>query len=175
MTMQPGVADEPVKEPLVVFLVRHAEKLDASRDPVLTAAGKRRANELASTLRSAKLSQVHSTDLIRTRETAAPVAAVHNLPVQLYDARDLPAFVTKLRQTGGRHLVVGHSTTTPGLVKLLGGEAQADFDEAGEFDRLYVLTVGTNGQTIVVLLRYGQPFQAASTASSALDASAIPN
>jgi hypothetical protein len=48
----------------------------------------------------------------------------------------MPALVEELRRTGGRHLVVGPSTTTPAMVELLGGEPTAPIHEQGEFDRL---------------------------------------
>ena len=96
-------SETPAKEPLVAFLVRHAEKVDASRDPKLSAAGNERAKELANVLRDANVKHVHSSDFIRTRGTPAPIAARLNLKVELYDPHDLPSLVRKLRQGGGRH------------------------------------------------------------------------
>jgi len=145
-------------EPLVVFLVRHAEKVDASKDPELSAAGSERAALLAEMLRDAKIDHIHSTDFIRTRDTAAPAAAARGLQVETYDPKDLPALVARLRATGGRHLVVGHSNTTPQMVALLGGEPGPEIDEAGEFDRLYVVALGADGAAISLLLHYGAPY-----------------
>ena len=154
------VAEEKsAKSPLVVFLVRHAEKVDASRDPELSAEGKARAKRLAVILRDANVKQIHSSDFIRTRDTAAPIAARLQLKVQLYDPNDLPTLFDKLRRTGGRHLVVGHSTTTPTAVKILGGKPGVAINEAGEFDRLYIITVDTNGDVSTVLMRYGRRFK----------------
>ena len=113
---------------------------------------------LAHTLRNARIKYVHSSDFIRTRNTAAPTAAAHGLEVQLYDPRKLPELAKKLRKIGGRHLVVGHSTTTPLLVQLLGGEAGKEINEANEFDRLYIITVSKDGTAQSVLLRYGKAF-----------------
>lgn len=151
----PSVSEQ---EPLVVFLVRHAEKADVSGDPDLTAAGRERAAALAEVLRSAEIDHVHSSDFIRTRNTAAPTAADHGLDVELYDARDLPALVDKLGGAGGRHLVVGHSNTTPAMVELLGGDPGSPINEEGEFDRLYVVTVGDSGAPSSVLIRFGVPY-----------------
>ena len=145
-------------DPLVVFLVRHAEKADLSEDPELSSAGRERAEALARTLRSAEIEYVHSSDFIRTRGTAAPTAAEHGLEVELYDPRDLPALVEKLRRTGGRHLVVGHSQTTPPMVELLGGKPGSTINEEGEFDRLYIVTIGTDGAASSVMMRYGRPY-----------------
>ncbi|MDP7018098.1 MAG: phosphoglycerate mutase family protein [Pirellulaceae bacterium] len=147
-------ADRP--DDLVVFLVRHAEKVDTSRDPQLSAAGKRRAAELANALRDAKLKHVHSSDYIRTRDTAAPIAARLGLKVQLYDSRDLPTLIKQLRKTGGRHLVVGHSSTTPNAVEMLGGEPGTPIHEPTEYDRLYIVKIDKSGAS-TVLMRYGTP------------------
>lgn len=78
--------------------------------------------------------------------------------MQLYDPRDLPGLVEKLRRAGGRHLVVGHSNTTPAVVELLGGEPGQPINEAGEYDRLYNVSIGPDGTTSSVMLRYGEPF-----------------
>ncbi len=148
--------EQPATEPLVVFAVRHAEKLDASRDPALSPQGAARAGQLADVLRDAQVRHIHSSDYQRTRDTAAPLAAQRELDVRLYNPRDLPALVVELRRVGGRHLVVGHSNTTPKLVELLGGEAGAVIDEESEFDRLYVVTVDAKSKATTLLMRYGK-------------------
>ena len=145
-------------KPVVVFAVRHAEKADHSLNPGLTEAGKERAALLAQMLRHAKINHVHASPYIRTMNTAAPTAEVHGVKVQEYDPRDLPDLVEKIRKMGGRHLVVGHSNTTPALAELLTGEKSDAIDEAKEFDRLYILTIGENGEASSLLIRYGQPF-----------------
>ena len=143
------------QEPLEVYLVRHGEKVDQSRDPELSSAGYVRAAALAQTLRSVDIEHVHSTDFIRTRKTAEPAAAIAGLEIELYDPSDLTNFAEQLRSTGGRHLVVGHSNTTPRLVELLGGESGSEIDESNEYDRLYILTIGKYGEVNCILLRYG--------------------
>ena len=146
-------------EPLIVFLVRHAEKVKTGDDPGLSEAGLERTAVLVDTLRSAKIETVHSSDYFRTRETAMPVAARLGVEMELYDPRDLPALAEKLRGLGGRHLVVGHSNTTPAMVELLGGDPGTPIDEHGENDRLYVVTLGPDGTASTVLLRFGAPYR----------------
>ena len=51
---------------VVVFLVRHAEKVDHSRDADLSGDGYLRAEELARTLAAADIGYIHSSDYIRT-------------------------------------------------------------------------------------------------------------
>lgn len=146
-------------EPLVVFLVRHAEKTKVGRDPALTEEGAMRAEVLARSLRSADIDAVHSTGYVRTMSTAAPAATRLGTETEAYDPRDLPALAKKLRDAGGRHLVVGHSNTTPQMVELLGGDPGPAIDEAAEYDRLYIVTARADGSASSVLLRYGEAFE----------------
>lgn len=138
----------------VVYLVRHAEKLDDSADPPLTAQGRERAQQLARTLADAGVTRILSSDYERTRSTAAPLAERLGLEVELYDPRDLPGVADLIRSAHGRYLVAGHSNTTPALVELLGGEPGTPIAEADEYDRLYVVVLGPEG-TSTALLRYG--------------------
>lgn len=138
---------------VVVYLVRHAEKLDDSRNPPLDEAGLARASLLAVMLRDAGVTHVWSTDYLRTQHTAKPLAAAAGREVASYDPRDLGAFAAKLRSLPGRHLVVGHSNTTPQLVEALGGDPGSPIADS-EYDRLYVVTV-SNGAVTTVLLRFG--------------------
>jgi len=150
--------DENTQIPLQVFLVRHGEKIDNSKDPNLSAEGLERALTLAGVLRNAGIEYVHSSDFIRTRDTAAPTAEEQELEVELYDPDNLSILVEKLRRTGGRHLVVGHSGSTPSLVELLGGDPGAEINEEGEFDRLYIVTVAKDKSVNSVMLRYGNMY-----------------
>lgn len=149
---------DAVQAEVVVFAVRHAEKVDASEDPPLSPAGIERANVLATTLRSARLTGILSSDYRRTRDTAAPLAARLGLKVELYDARNLDALARRLLTDGGRYLVVGHSNTTPQLVRLLGGDPVSPIEEASEYDRLYVLGIGRDRRVSSALVRYGAPY-----------------
>jgi phosphohistidine phosphatase SixA len=158
---KPELPTPPVEhKPLVVFLVRHAEKVDASKDPELSEDGKKRAGDLVNALRSADIEHVHSSDFARTRNTAAPIAEKIGVKVELYDPSKLKEIAAQLKESGGRHLVVGHSNTTPELTKLLGGNAGAEIDEKGEYDRLYMVTIGKDGTANSVMVRYGKAFEA---------------
>jgi len=154
----PARAEDDADDPsLVVFLVRHAEKATTSPDPLLTEAGQERARQLARLLRDAGIGCVHSSDYVRTRDTAAPFAAGAGLQVELYDPGKPAEMAKALKGAGGRHLVVGHSNTTRPLVEALGGDAGPEIDERWEYDRLYVVTVSAEGSVSTVLLRYGPP------------------
>src|SRR5579864_8198921 len=59
----------------VLILVRHADKAaQPVDDPPLTAAGTKRAQDLAEALRSAGVAAIITTQLRRTRDTAQPLA-----------------------------------------------------------------------------------------------------
>ena len=122
------------------YLVRHAEKTAVKPDPALTEPGMMRALALGERLKDVSLSAVYSTDTLRTRETARPVTEMQDLSLQIYDARNLPAFAESLKAQSGHILVVGHSNTTPQLAGLLGGNPGAPIVEATEYNRLYVIT-----------------------------------
>jgi 2,3-bisphosphoglycerate-dependent phosphoglycerate mutase len=140
----------------LIVLVRHAERDGPSAsDPGLTATGSERALELARLLADAGITRIHSTEARRTRETAQPLARALGIEVELYDGRDLAALASRLRSEPGRHLVVGHSNTTPELAERLGGEPHGEIVEEWEYDRLYLLTPESGGKMRTVLLRFG--------------------
>ncbi len=143
-------------KPDAIFLVRHAEKTAEKTDPALTEAGQARAVALADRLIDEDITDIHSSDTKRTRDTAAPLAERLGLTVQLYDPRDLPAVAAKLKAAPGRHLVVGHSNTTPQLTELLGGDGGTPIVEATEYDRLYIVTLATDEPVKSYLTRYGE-------------------
>ncbi|WP_444920152.1 SixA phosphatase family protein [Microbulbifer sp. CnH-101-G] len=142
----------------VIYLVRHGEKQrgpDAGRDPQLAAAGKARAEQLARILEGVEIDAVYSTDFIRTKETARPLAEQRGLTIKSYDYRKLKEFAMELEQAGDRILVVGHSNTTSEMVALLGGEQGAPIRESDEYDRLYIV-IRDRGQVTTLLQRYGE-------------------
>ena len=143
-----------------IFLVRHAEKVqDGSADPELTAEGHERAATLADMLEDAGITAIHSTDYQRTRDTVVPLAERLELPVTVYDPRNLVVKAELLKRLPGRHVVSGHSNTTPELVRLLGGEPGPPFVEAGENDRLYILTLYPDDRVETLILRFGKRFR----------------
>ncbi len=145
-------------EPVVVYLVRHAERAeDGTDDPPLALAGQIRTQVLRHLLAQAGITHVHTTDWKRTRDTARPVAQDLGLEPRIYDAQDLEAFATTLGGTPGRHLVVGHSNTTPQLVEALGG-GPPDPIAVFEYDRLYVVVIVPGQQPVTTMLRFGEPY-----------------
>ncbi|NNF20703.1 MAG: histidine phosphatase family protein [Saprospiraceae bacterium] len=142
-------------EAFTVYLVRHAEKADSSQDPDLTPEGMTRSTDLTTVLKSANIDMIHSTDFTRTMKTAQPTSDYFKIPISKYDHKKLPALAEYIKDNGGKHLVVGHSNSTPSMVKLLGGDPGLPINEKEEYDRIYIITRDIRGETNSVMLKYG--------------------
>jgi len=128
------------KNTSTIYLVRHAEKMDDSKDPHLSEEGKQRARSLVTVLKDSAISTVFSTDYKRTRQTAAPVSEAMNLTTELYDPRDNSPLIRKLEMlSGGNALVVGHSNSTPALVNQILGIEKYESLGHEEYNKLFVL------------------------------------
>jgi broad specificity phosphatase PhoE len=119
-----------------VFVVRHAERADAgmatASDPDLSAAGRARAEALASMLKDARITAIYVTEFKRTRQTAEPLAKAMGLEPIVISSKDTPGLVARVKASSGNALIVGHSNTVPEIVKALGGDpvtiAESDYD-----------------------------------------------
>ena len=130
------------------YLIRHAEKdLDGSKDPSLTIQGHQRAQNIAHLLSKAKITRIFSSNYKRTLQTAAPLAKITGVQVELYDPRKLKEFAAQLKEFDTNVLVVGHSNTTPYLTELLSGEKVEPIDDS-EYDNIYQL-VFDGGYTVL--------------------------
>ena len=150
--------DPASDEPVVVYLVRHAEKAgDGTGDPPLAIAGRIRVQTLKALLADVDLTHVHTTDWKRTRDTARPFARDAGVELAIYDPRELETLSADIKATPGHHLVAGHSNTTPQLVAALGGDPLGPIAEL-EYDRLYILVIQPGGATVSTVLRFGEPY-----------------
>lgn len=136
------------------YLVRHAEK-DVSdktnRDPELTEIGQLRASNLVNVLNEVKFDEIYSTNYIRTRETAKPLAEANNLDITLYKPGKVDYQNFKQKTKGKTVMIVGHSNTTPFFAnELLGKELYENLDES-IYDNLYIVTVSNDTASSIVL------------------------
>ena len=131
-------------ELFTIYLVRHAEKEQASVDPDLTPCGRERSDELNAFFDSVPLQAVYSTDYKRTLNTALPTATAKGLDVQSYNPRNLEAMAERLLQSQQDALVVGHSNTTAVLAGLLSQQDLGAFDES-IYNRVYQVVVSKSG------------------------------
>jgi broad specificity phosphatase PhoE len=122
-----------------LFIVRHAEKAEGgSDDPDLSEAGRGRAQSLANMLKDSGISAIYTTELKRTRQTAAPLASQLHLDPAIIPAKDTAALVAKLRASSGNILVVGHGNTIPDLIKAFSIATPINIAE-NDYDNLFVL------------------------------------
>lgn len=137
-----------------IFIVRHAEKVDESKDAALSAAGTRRAEALASFLREAGVTAIYTTEFQRTTQTARPLAQALKIePVSV----TLPGIelATRLRRDHADSvvLVVGHSNTVPELLEALGHKEAVTIDQ-GDYSNLFVVVPRSSAAPLVLRLRY---------------------
>lgn len=147
----------PGSASVVVYVVRHAEKADTpgERDPELSDAGRRRAQALARTLSSVKLTAIYATQFKRTQQTVAPVAATKELEAQQYPAGKEASLAERLRaEKSGRTLVSGHSNTVPAILKALGVDESVTLSES-DYDDLFVVFIDDEGAATLQHLHYG--------------------
>jgi broad specificity phosphatase PhoE len=143
-----------------IVLVRHAEKgAEPAADPPLTAGGAARAQVLVDAVRGMPVTAIVSTDFVRTRSTAAPLAARLGLTPEIVDARlrDHARLVAEgilARHRGETVVVVGHSNTVPDIVAALGATRPPPICDT-EYDNLFVVRVPVTGSPTVERRRYG--------------------
>ena len=146
-----------------VVLVRHAEKVDASADPVLSEAGERRAAALAVALSGSDLTHVFTSPLQRTRLTARPAAEAHAITPEAISLEGgteahIRRVAERIRALPAEAvvLVVGHSNTVPLIAGALGETGPSEMADC-EYDRLTVISVQDDGDSPAVIGRYGAP------------------
>jgi phosphohistidine phosphatase SixA len=141
-----------------VILVRHAEKAtEPANNPPLTAEGQERAKELARILGNSGITAIFSTNLARTRQTAAPIAKALSIqpavsaPAATY-ARDI---ANRIRSThaGKTVLVVGHTNTTRDVIAALGVANPPTISEE-EYDNLFIVTLAEGSEPRLLALKY---------------------
>ena len=157
-----GAADAPQDGPLTVILVRHAERAETpADDPPLSPQGQARAEELARVLAKAGVDAIYVSSLVRTGQTAAPLAKAAGLtPVTLPIVENAPQpyveeLVKRLRDGhwGQTVLVVSHSHTVAMIAEKLGAPTGA---LGNVYDRLFVITVPHGeGEPTLIAARYG--------------------
>lgn len=140
-----------------VFIVRHADRGPEEPDALLTPRGLQQADDLAAVLADANIRHVYTTDVTRTKQTAAPTAREAKVTPVAVAQDDFDGLIAKVKSTlrdGESTLVVGHRSTVPKITKALTGKdiPLLAFDE---FTRLTIATIFPDGRTSVVTLRFG--------------------
>lgn len=152
------------KASTVVIVVRHADKDTIPKaDPPLTAAGVVRAKALAAALADAGVQGIITTELLRSRETARPLAEARGLtPITVPHGADITQHAQAVaaavrKQRGKTVLVVGHGETVGPIIQALGGPAIPEVC-GYEYSNLYTLVLDENDKAVrLIHSSYGAP------------------
>lgn len=141
------------------YIVRHAEKADSSKDPVLSDAGNERAAALEKYLADKKIDTVFTTSYKRSIQTGGPTALKLNIPlVQLNQGplTELDKLTTRLKNIKGNKnlLLVGHTNTVPAIVLALSGKTIAGIPETA-YNNMYIVTI-KGKKKVLVHTTYGK-------------------
>ena len=143
------------QEVTTYYFIRHAEKLrvdKADRNPNLNSKGLKRAEAWKEIFSNISFDAIYSTDYTRTRLTAKPTADSKNLPILIYNPRDLYSKAFQNQTKGKTILVVGHSNTTNVFAnKVIGFEKYQEIKDNNN-SNLYIVTL-TNKKASSVLLK----------------------
>lgn len=145
-----------------ILIVRHAEadSTPEVKDPALTAVGERRAEALAAVARDANVRVVYTTQYRRTKDTAAPLRRIAEIPLAespvaretiTQQSTELAKRIVE-QHKGEAVLIVGHSNTVPLFVEALSGVKIPAIGH-DEHDRLYVVIV-EDGKARLISARY---------------------
>jgi phosphohistidine phosphatase SixA len=143
-----------------VIVIRHAEKELTNPDPPLSPAGQARAELLArmfgETQGAGRLNAIYVSDTVRSRSTAAPLAARLGITPIVAPSNDSKRLARRVLSdnSGRRVMIIGHANTVPELVKALGDRSDIpDIDEK-DFSLMYIVTVPRIGRANVLRLNY---------------------
>lgn len=146
-------------QPTTVILVRHAER-PAGADPDLNEKGRARAESLAVALQQTRVDAILHTQYKRTQQTAQPLATQKGITPQIVRAAGpesvhAMAVVDAVNALKGRTIVyVGHSNTVPGVIQRL-GIVPAPAISDSEYDHLFIVVLGSDGQASMMRVRFG--------------------
>ena len=143
------------QEVTTYYFIRHAEKLrvdKTERNPNLNSKGIKRAEVWKEVFSNISFDAIYSTDYNRTMLTAKPTAYSKNLPILMYNPRDMYSKTFQNQTKGKTILVVGHSNTTNVFAnKVLGFDKYEEIKDNNN-SNLYIVTV-MNGNSSSILLQ----------------------
>jgi broad specificity phosphatase PhoE len=144
-----------------VIVIRHAEKAAVGEpDPPLSDAGEARAALLARMLGEThgpgRLDAIYISPALRSRMTAAPLAARLGITPIVVPADDPQGLVHRvLRENSGKRvMLIGHVNTVPDMVAALSGRSDIARLDEKEFGTMYVVTVPRIGHANLLRVSY---------------------
>jgi broad specificity phosphatase PhoE len=143
------------QEVTTYYFIRHAEKLrvdKTERNPNLNLKGFKRAEAWKEVFSNISFDAIYSTDYTRTKLTAKPTADSKNLPILIYNPRDMYSKAFQNQTKGKTILVVGHSNTTNVFAnKVIGFDKYQEIKDDNN-SNLYIVTL-TDKKASSVLLK----------------------
>ncbi len=150
---------------MIVFALRHADRRGA--DDALTDDGVKRAKLLAQLLGESGVTVAFRSQTERAKQTLQPLedrlrAALVVNEVKIKDLADADNHARKvvkglkLLPPKTVAVVISHDLTVPMIIKKLTGTDVAEITPT-EFDKLFVVTMSSDGASTVALGRYGAP------------------
>ena len=141
------------------------KKTGRREDIPLTDAGAKRAKDLAWVIQNVKIDVVFSTDTVRTKNTARPMAETKGIDPKLYTYKtyeELQPFLDSILKNyrGKTVLISGHSDDVPAMLAMLrkdfGKGENVRIIDKPVYDNLFIVFVPPKGQVVVLNLKYGQ-------------------
>ena len=148
-----------------VIFVRYANLLagDAA-NPGLSAAGRRRASELARVVGDidvvAGVDAIFATQYRKSQETADPLAQKLQLPVQVVEASNIRGLADMILQEykGKIVLVVTDAEALPQLIRRFQGSKKLPPMADSEHDNLYIVSIPWYGKVKTLRVKFGAPY-----------------
>ncbi|MFC3195855.1 winged helix-turn-helix domain-containing protein [Marinicella sediminis] len=140
-----------------IYILRHAEKVDDSADPDLSAAGIERAKYWKKVLQHTEFDQVFTTDFKRNIQTAELIADESSVKPELYHPMSFEVLKFLQLIQGQKVLIIGHSNTIPDMVNRLINDTRFPPMSHENYNILYVVTLDKNGAASTVKLHIEKP------------------
>lgn len=147
---------------MIVFVLRHADRVPDKDKDVLKPEGIVRANLLARMLAESGIRIAYCSAALRAQATLRPLKEVLGdklkvdiVPLDADHEQHIIAAVKAL-SADATAMVIGHSDTVVTIIKGLTDQPVGKIAEH-EFDKLFVLSIPAAGARTVALLRYGEP------------------
>ncbi|MFD1553350.1 hypothetical protein DNU06_06710 [Putridiphycobacter roseus] len=142
------------KQEKVIYLVRHAEKdlNDTSDNPPLTAAGVKRAQDLAKLLNEEDFKGIYSTKFQRNINTVLPLAILNELEIKTYEWHNWQSMLHEIMdQNKGTYIICGHGDNILPMIEDLGIKKQLPPLGKLEYNKLYKVTMSKDSTTIEII------------------------
>ena len=122
-----------------IFLIRHAEKQDDTKNTDLSAEGFERAENWRKYFENTQIDAFYSSGFQRARHTCQPMAFSRDKNIMIYKNHlmNLKDIIAKNR--GKTVLIVGHSNRIPTFINSLLGEEKYPEILESEFGNLYII------------------------------------